>query len=673
MANEPTALETWDPLAESPGDEGLFIAAQRREIRNILKSYTGYYDLFAELIQNSLDAVERRQEASLTTGYKPSINIVIDLKNPSVTVSDNGIGMELSQFKSFLRPNLSYKNDATSRGCKGVGATYLGYGFNHLEVATRKGGKAYSGKIVDGRKWVEDKTSTVARPKVESFNIIDPFFEAGDDGTTMRIRLIGENIRPKDLKWIGATDAKQWMSVLRAVTPLGGIYLCSERANKIQVKLTVIDSEDKSSEDTIEAPEYLWPHSQISKTIDLREFIKYQEAKVAKGEDVTLVPAKYKGLSGIWGEWTITEMLDRKSKCPIQPRLDSHEEELAKSLDIRLYIFLAFSVELWDSYNDNTIRLRRGHRLLRGGLQLATRHMPQGELLTIPMTNNIGFQNMAHVIVSFADAEPDLGRKGFQPDQVRVAEKLSVSATTALRKRYNLLRKPGQTRNFGTEIKLQEWIRAQEAHAKAAPLCITGKGLFCPTEILPIVSEPIVEQDVVALFNQMLSAGLIRGIELISSSQHEQYDGLYKIKMKPPFDKYIIAENNPLGIESEAFADHSDGVETIVKILEYKFTLDGLIEEIQSGMKSAADVSFVVVWEMGEKWRALYDVVPYLDPDHRHHRIIHGSTHGFNDSLSGQHVFDVIILKDLIEFLTNRDECIKKQRSLIESEPENGE
>jgi hypothetical protein len=54
-----TAIDAWDPLS-SESDPGMLVAAQRREIRNILKSYTGYYDLFSELIQNALDAVERR-------------------------------------------------------------------------------------------------------------------------------------------------------------------------------------------------------------------------------------------------------------------------------------------------------------------------------------------------------------------------------------------------------------------------------------------------------------------------------------------------------------------------------------------------------------------------------------------------------------------------------------
>jgi hypothetical protein len=57
----------------------------------------------------------------------------------------------------------------------------------------------------------------------------------------------------------------------------------------------------------------------------------------------------------------------------------------------------------------------------------------------------------------------------------------------------------------------------------------------------------------VALFNQMLSSGLVRGIQLIASSQYNQYDGLYRVAMSPPFDKFILSDSNPLGIDEDFF------------------------------------------------------------------------------------------------------------------------
>ena len=51
-------LVDWDPLSSFQADPGLFDEMKRQEIRNILRSYTGFFDLFSELIQNSLDALD---------------------------------------------------------------------------------------------------------------------------------------------------------------------------------------------------------------------------------------------------------------------------------------------------------------------------------------------------------------------------------------------------------------------------------------------------------------------------------------------------------------------------------------------------------------------------------------------------------------------------------------
>ena len=62
MASGYESFDAWDPLEAAGGaDPGIIVSAQKREIANILKSYTGYYDLFSELIQNALDAVEKRK------------------------------------------------------------------------------------------------------------------------------------------------------------------------------------------------------------------------------------------------------------------------------------------------------------------------------------------------------------------------------------------------------------------------------------------------------------------------------------------------------------------------------------------------------------------------------------------------------------------------------------
>lgn len=644
----PEKIGAWDPLDTNNSDQGMIIAAQRRVIRNILKSYTGYYDLFSEMLQNALDAVERRKTEK-ETKYEPKVWVKIDMQEASVSVTDNGCGMSLAQFKQFLSPNLSFKDGAFTRGNKGVGATYLAYGFNYLEIGTKQNNSMWSGVLRNGRVWLEDRSEIVLRPMVEPFDPTHNAFLQIDRGATFTVKLIGDNIRPKNLSWMGATSAKQWLSILKVTSPLGGIYLSDEHSPEISIEIEVIDPNGISTIEKTDKPEYLFPHEIIDKTVDLRDFLNWQAKRVEKGLDASAIPPKFKKLNGIWGAWTGQEILSPKGS-PIITRLDSKEEKLAHELGLKLYIFLAFSTDLWDSVNDRQLNLRQGQRILHGGLQLATKNMPQGNTLTIPMTNNIGFQNLAHVIIHLENAEPDLGRKGFQPEIVSLAEKISVSAVTAFRGRYNLLKKPGGAKIFGDDVKIDEWIKSQESHEISNPLRISGLGLFKPTYELPIRSEPMVEQDVVALFNQMLSSGIIRGIQLISSSQYKQYDGLYRISMVEPFDDYIYSNENPLGVDKGLIAG-KDKLETPTKILEYKYSLNGLIEEFQSEVKSPEHVTLAIAWEIGEKWKEMFDVVSYLDEDNVHHRQIHGTTHSFTHSMTGQHAFEVIILQDLIQYL----------------------
>jgi hypothetical protein len=56
--------DPWDPLESVKAFDELIIAARKREMQNILKSYVGFFDPFAELMQNAMDAVDARRGGS---------------------------------------------------------------------------------------------------------------------------------------------------------------------------------------------------------------------------------------------------------------------------------------------------------------------------------------------------------------------------------------------------------------------------------------------------------------------------------------------------------------------------------------------------------------------------------------------------------------------------------
>ena len=76
-------------------------------------------------------------------------------------------------------------------------------------------------------------------------------------------------------------------------------------------------------------------------------------------------------------------------------------KELAEKYQACFYGFFGYSTDIWDTYNDSVLKLRKGSRILKGGIQVATNCMPQGDLLIIPLTRNIGYQNVTHVVVHF--------------------------------------------------------------------------------------------------------------------------------------------------------------------------------------------------------------------------------------------------------------------------------
>jgi nitrogen fixation/metabolism regulation signal transduction histidine kinase len=114
------SLDGFDPLSEAVAvgatERALFEDATKRVVLNILRSYTGYYDVFSEVTQNALDAIDERR-ASARGAYSPRLVIEIDMSDRLLRVTDNGIGMTLEQFRYCFRPNVSFKKRLIAEFC----------------------------------------------------------------------------------------------------------------------------------------------------------------------------------------------------------------------------------------------------------------------------------------------------------------------------------------------------------------------------------------------------------------------------------------------------------------------------------------------------------------------------------------------------------------------------
>lgn len=656
MATANSTLEGHDPLGiEASNNEQLSSIvddARRRDVVNILKSYTGYYDLFSEATQNALDAIEAKLKTK-PSGYTPRIWIEIDIPNSRVRIVDNGIGLSEDEFKFCLRPNVSFKKATEGRGHKGVGATFLAYGYSFLKLESKKSGISLGAILRQGRQWAEDTAGTMPRPKFAAHAFEVPELAMESSGTSVEIRVgVTKGERPKDLGWHGAHTAKQWYDVLRLKTPLGGVYLNTPAfAPEINVKVTSPSGSVSSLTET--RGEFYYPHE--IPNIKVQSLSDLQKALNSIPGDAETVFAKlapeFKRLDGLYEVWSKEQLLSEDSL--FASAFDEEDRVLIERHKVAVYGAFLRSSKMWNEFNDTELKLNKKTRLIHGGLQLATDYMIQGDLMVIPLTHAIGYQNNSHVIVHFTDGNPDMGRKVFQPELKALAEQIGVRAVNTFKKYLAHLKPDTGAQVMLPGKELDAWRKAQELHRDKHPLSFANKA-----GSIGIVSEPQQEQDVVALFHQLCGLGLLKTYRIFSTSQSDKYDSLFYVEIPGPevsFDK----KSQPLGV-TKSYPTPSYTSEP--KVLEYKYDLDSLVSDFDKEVKFAKQIDFVVCWKTGDNFREKFFLKSLLVGDEGSDREFFGATHKAIAN-GGAHQFEVLILDDLLRYLRDSVSEEARQRS----------
>jgi hypothetical protein len=636
------------------------LGALKREIRNILSSYVGWYDPFCELIQNALDAVEARaaQEHSAGAGadYKPNIRIIIDLDENSLTVTDNGIGLDKDKFEQFLAPNFSFKSGNT-RGHKGVGATYVAYGFNYMRISTKVPGFEASGRIIGAKNWLQEG-SAGGNPKIEPDDSphVDEMYAHVDRGVSITVRF-DENTHPKRLDWIKADNAEKWSKILSIKTGLGSIVADPNVGIEIVVRAC--------EKETVTRPRgttYLWLHSEAKKIARVREVEVESRRLFEKYGAGRALPDKYRNLDFVYDNWSSLELKDL-----IGASIDDDGKEILEKYRPSIAVEFGYTAKLWSKFNES-LEIRVGHRVLTSGIQLAANNMPQGEAILIPLTRNIGRQNQLHFLIHFENYSPDMGRKGFHRELTDFAKSAAriITENHLAKLRHLLKANTGVAPDLVRELKIGDWKKAMLLHEAQQPLVLNSQHFFKPTERVSITSKPTREQDVIALFNQLIAGGVIRGISVMATNERFTYDGLFKIAFDLEPEIYTYDEVlNPLGVGEEV-ANALKGRVTDPQILEYKFSLDGLVEDLDSLDKNIIDINLCIAWETGSLYVERFGITSLLMRENADQRQYHGITHVLTDLESGAKICDLIILSELVEFLNDPSSTSERQREKYE-------
>jgi len=636
----------FDPLQFSlpaAQDDSSHIRRTKLNIYTVLHSYNGWYDPFAELIQNALDSTDKM--ATIAKKFTPTVSIVINCEESTLTVSDNGTGLDQNTFQRFLAPHESFK-EGNERGSKGVGATYLAYGFNYIRIDSKTKNFTASGEMENARRWLH-QSHTAANPEVFpcSSDVLDKRFKKFKSGVSITVKF-DDDTKPRDLTWPGLKSAKAWFRALSIKTALGAII--GDKNVKIHIKYI---SEDGDEDDfTKEGISYLSPHKLMTRTKKYEEINEQVEKIVKRKGSGAPMPSSLKNLEAVYLRWT-----HKKIEQSIST-LNDEQKALCIKHKVRLVASYMYGATVWERIAKR-VGYRKTAKIFAPGIQMAADNMPQGELYQIPLTRYTGRQNQAHIVVHFENCVVDLGRKGFDRELVDLAKFISAwLVQNAFSKiRNNLRSEDVKKAPLLAGEKIANWKKALEEHEKSSPLSLKNENFFLPINEISMTAEPSREQDVIALFNQLLAGGVIRGIKVVGTNEMMTYDGAYRVRIGPNYSDHTYSKDtNPLGIVSFRVDEYEnelpDGfVSTDLKVLEYKRSLDGLIYDITTGDKKSSEIDLIIAWEAGEKYKEYFGITSYLTDDARENRQFHGVTHALHDE-NGIHVMDAILLKDLIGF-----------------------
>lgn len=602
-----------------PTDVDAFSIA-KANVRGVLDSYHGDWDFLIEMNQNAVDALDLKfNKPSKPGGEKPEIEIVINERAGTVRVSDNGVGMDSNAARCALYPNYTDKpysraepGKRSLRGHKGVGLTFLAFGFNLLRYCSKKDNQFFSGEMSGGRLWV-DSEATTELPKVIPSEYCPEFLEGHHSGSSFEVMLSPEFFGRVGLAWLG------WHYVIRCITAVGycdinKLFTWNEDAI---VTLKVIDMNggiamppDGYSD---QLPlEFFYPHN-VLKSCNLDGYFK-------KYPDRTEPPksekGKYEAMFISWDTDRIESAIFNKGEIDDRQSSRYAQYQFTRRHFPSIYAMFTHSQRVWRDRLDQGYSNDRRRRFWRPGIQVVTQQMPTGQIQEVSLPFRAGNKDRFFMLVEIPDAKPDYGRKGFKGDISSYTQFMASELILGYFMNNRILLKPTSVAHGPTIVDAE--AEADQRISEVLDLPNLGTPVLC------FKKEPQYENDVIGLFAELLARDHIRGFEILSVSSGSQYDGVVNYRFTLNRDRLLYhPTNNPLGIPRTRIAK----TDLLSKNLEFKRSLIDLINDFDEEIKSPQKVRFVVTWDEGHTTGSGYEIINLLEDDNYELRSFHGETH----------------------------------------------
>lgn len=619
-------------------DEGHTLELARRNVQSIIKSYHDSYDLFAEMAQNSVDAIERRMLHE-NDDFVGRISIKIDMPNNEFTMLDNGIGIPSEHFGGIFAPNYSIQtDDIRHRGHKGVGFTYVSYGFNRVQLSSKHETGTNSLELEGGRAWAKGDVALENCPLARVYEETDEDFLAQQKGTLVRVRL-GEDTRPRTMHLLGGNrnlseNLERWKTIMLTKTAIGRVTETFNHQRPINLSILLITRDGNRLREADISSNFRLP-APIDSGLDS----PYLNLNLIREGAIPGVGARYRNKSGMFKVLTHQELEDF---CAFR----NHEEliQIFRDNSVWAYVFMAHSHEFFTTEQSLRVRPNRG-------LSICTRSMVAVPVTALNLNRSVETAGYTSIMLHYDELDLDYGRKVVDPEVAELNQYLSnqiIKYMTSDRKRETyLIRADGG--GGDADGNLDDWKYETREWSQNHPLLWRG-------ESLPIVSIPRQEQEVVALFHGLVAAGHLRGWDVLAAAEgNRKYDSIMR---HTPLIEYNQQEF-PQGVR---VTNENRGP---LRVVEFKLSLITVLREFDSATENSKrfqDVDLLIAWNHGgfeNGCHGAYYLETVSTPETNAERIYTGQTHIL--SREGETI-PVILLEDLFDIANNGDDALTRQR-----------
>lgn len=584
----------------------------RKSIKDIDDSYSHFWDILSELLQNAVDAI-RHLNIATDTNKKGTIGITIDCIKRSISVYDSGIGFEAENLSSLLRPFSTNKGDYFAlNGEKGVGLDFVIFQSNKFSLKTKYYLEPNISLVTisQARNWKNSDSADLITLNQDSVDNTENF-----NGTEITIEdIINDNLFQLTFD--------QFKFILRTKTAIGNVLsIFNNSTENIDVWLKLIDISGNKYDEKIPYKYWLPTENLNKKTLlDIKDFNEWEEKEKPNNEEKIKKVANKILIK--------SDSFDHKGRqlkywaCMMPYREKWEEIAYFNKLISQNQIENLSKSEKSDFLDEHQFTIHTS------GIFSSSKGMPTG-ILTNPSqyVGNAVFLPLFFIIFEDPTLNFDIGRKSLHHSIIKIYEKYSKDIFNEL-SGIKVVYKATEPKEYDSELDEEQLIK----DINNLPQIDSRYKKYINFDYSPVKQEA----SIVSIFYQLVGRDLLleekfklfKNLSIIATHYKDRYDLVVRIKDK-------------------------------IKFVEFKSKLNNIISDFENYNKFFDELNYIVCWNVDDidkkdlKSKFNLTVEECYDDDWSNDNPIQAVTHKI--MMKASHSIYVIDLKYLLDKLSSNN------------------